>query len=144
MIEKLAELVLEAEPRNTELSVKFVDDKAIAKLNEKYLHHKGPTDVISFPMREGSFRKLHRELLGDVVISTQTTVAQAKLFSKSVGEELSLYVIHGILHLLGYDDIAPGNRRRMEKKQEKLMDAVVTYYGADFFAAAASTNHKKG
>ena len=141
LVEKLAELVLDDESKNTELCIKFVDDKAIAKLNEKYLHHRGPTDVISFPMREGSFKQMHRELLGDVVISTQRAVEQAKKYKKDVTEELCLYVVHGILHLLGYDDIAPGNRRRMEKKQEKLLETAATYYGKDFFAKAVSLNH---
>ncbi len=142
LIEKLAELVLEGEKKNTELSIRFVGDKAIAKMNEKYLHHSGPTDVISFPMREGSFSKLHAELLGDVVISAERAIAQAGQLGKCVSEELCLYVIHGILHLMGYDDIAPANRRRMEKKQEQWMRAAATYYGKDFFTKAASLKHK--
>ncbi len=136
LIEKLAELVLEGEKNNTELSIRFIGDEAIAKLNEKYLHHSGPTDVISFPMREGSFSKLHREILGDVVISAERAIAQAEQFGKCVSEELCLYVVHGVLHLLGYDDIAPVNRRKMEKKQEQIMQAAATYYGNDFFAKA--------
>ena len=116
LIEKLAELVLDGEKKDTEVSLKFVSDKQIAKFNEKYLHHSGPTDVLAFPMREGNFSQLHRELLGDVVISTERAIAQAQMHKKGVAEELCLYVVHGLLHLLGYDDIAPANRRRMKKK----------------------------
>ncbi len=107
------ELVLEKEPKETEVSLRFVDDKTIARLNEKYLHHSGPTDVISFPMREGSFSTLHRELLGDVVISTQRACHAAHQYGTSVSEELCLYVLHGILHLLSYDDTTAAGRRRM-------------------------------
>jgi probable rRNA maturation factor len=93
-------------------------------------------------MREGSFRHLHRELLGDVVISTQRAIAQAGKFHTTIEEEVCLYIVHGILHLLGYDDIAPANRRRMERKQDKTMQQAATYFGKDFFVRAVSVNHK--
>lgn len=135
-MQRLAELVLDGEKKDTEVSLKFVSDKQIAKFNEKYLHHGGPTDVIAFPMREGNFSQLHRELLGDVVISTERAIAQAQMHKKGVAEEVCLYVVHGLLHLLGYDDIAPAHRRRMEKRQDALMKAAQTYYGKDFFVRA--------
>ena len=143
LMEKLVELVLEDEPKELEISVRFVTDKTIAKLNEKYLHHSGPTDVIAFPMREGSFSQLHREILGDVVVSTERAIDQAAQYKNNVSEELCLYVVHGILHLLGYDDIAPIPRRRMEKKQEQLLQSVRKYYGKDFFSRAVSANHSR-
>lgn len=142
-MEKLVDLVLEKERKDLEVSLRFVGDKAIAKLNEKYLHHHGPTDVISFPMREGSFSKLHTELLGDVVISAERAIDQAAEFKTPVSEELCLYVVHGILHLLGYDDIAPRDRRRMFKKQDELLAAARKYYGKDFFSRAVSAGKSR-
>ncbi len=144
LIVQLAELALADEEKDLEVSVRFVGDKAIAKLNEKYLHHAGPTDVISFPMREGNFSHLHPEILGDVVISTERAVAQAYELRKSPSEELCLYVVHGLLHLLGYDDMAPAPRRKMHKKQDAIMKEAAKYFGKNFFArAAACNNHDK-
>ncbi len=144
LIVQLAELVLAEEKKDLEVSLRFVGDKAIAKFNEKYLHHKGPTDVIAFPMREGNFRHLHPEILGDVVISAERAVAQAYEFRKSPSEELCLYVVHGLLHLLGYDDVAPAPRRKMLKKQDAIMSEAANYFGKNFFMRAASyKNHKE-
>jgi probable rRNA maturation factor len=93
------------------LSIAFVTDRAIRKLNRAHLKHDFATDVLAFP--------LGTDLLGEVVISAPCARRQARLRSISVEEELLRYVAHGILHLLGYDDHRPKDRRRMWSRQER-------------------------
>ena len=88
---------------DTELSIVLVDDDEIGRLNLAYLDRKGPTNVISFPMNEGSFNELNPEMLGDVVISVETAAGDAEKGGYTLDEMLDFYLVHGILHLLGYD-----------------------------------------
>jgi rRNA maturation RNase YbeY len=102
-----------------ELSVLFVSDRTIRQFNKAYLDHDSPTDVLAFPQHKGS-SSLQPHLLGDVVISVETAVRQAKEHGHSLDQELALLLIHGILHLVGYDDTTPAARRRMWAKQRVL------------------------
>nr|WP_235506170.1 rRNA maturation RNase YbeY [Desulfatitalea tepidiphila] len=105
-----------------ELSLVLVDDAQIARLNEMYLQHQGPTNVISFPMREGEHTNIHPELLGDVVISMDTCAEEA--LAAGMDTELRFYelLIHGILHLFGYDHIHSEDEARvMEAKSRELL-----------------------
>lgn len=95
-----------------EISILLVDDKGIQELNRHYLGRRRPTDVISFRMWEGPFFKLHPEILGDVVVN----VEQAK-----TKRELALYIVHGLLHLLGYVDDTKENARRMQRRCERIL-----------------------
>ena len=102
------------------LSVTLVDDARIAQLHEKYLGIPGPTDVISFPLEdelEGP------SVLGEVVVSVDTAAREARERGHAMDRELLLYVIHGTLHLLGYDDHDADDKARMEAKQEELLQA---------------------
>ena len=100
----------------------LVDDAAIAELNRAYRGIDGPTDVLAFPMGEGRFGALSPDLLGDVVISAETAARQAG--PHGVQPELALLLIHGILHLLGYDHGGPVERRAMWRKQRALLAAL--------------------
>lgn len=102
---------------NVELSILLVNDKGIADLNKQYLGRAIPTDVISFRMWEGPFYKLHPEILGDVVVN----VARAKKSGKFFKSELALYIVHGLLHLLGYIDDTKRNCELMQKRCEKIL-----------------------
>ncbi|MEW5724598.1 MAG: rRNA maturation RNase YbeY [Thermodesulfobacteriota bacterium] len=107
-----------------ELSILLVEDEEIAGLNRRYLGRAGPTNVISFPMREGPHGQVNPELLGDVVISTETCAAQAADSGFSPEEMLDFYLIHGILHLAGYDHEGPAEEAsRMEAKTWELFRA---------------------
>ena len=86
-----------------ELSVLLVDDTAIGLLNQDYLGRTGPTNVIAFPMGEGEFGQINPELLGDVVLSVETAWKEAAEAGYRLEEMLDFYLIHGILHLMGYD-----------------------------------------
>jgi probable rRNA maturation factor len=93
------------------LSIAFVTNAAIRKINKRFLNHDFATDVISFP--------LGTDLLGELVISAEFAVAEAGKRKIPVEEELLRYVAHGILHLLGYDDHRPADRTAMWKRQER-------------------------
>jgi probable rRNA maturation factor len=97
-----------------ELSLSFVDDDEIARLHERYLGEPGPTDVLSFPLGDADEDGVR--IVGDVVVAP--SVAARNNPSDPAGE-LRLLVVHGILHLLGYDHEADGDRARMWERQER-------------------------
>lgn len=104
------------------MSILLVDDDHIARLNEMYLNHQGPTNVISFPMREGEHGDVHPELLGDVVISIDTCLRESRDGGMSGSERLDELLIHGILHLFGYDHVHSRSEADiMEAKSRELM-----------------------
>lgn len=122
-IKQLTAWILQKE-RNSEAEVSFLflNDKRIQTLNRQYLGRDYPTDVLSFPQNEGKHRKLHPWFLGDVVVSTQRVVEQARLHNQSVEDEFCLCLIHGVLHLLGYRDDPARFRRLMREREEKLWE----------------------
>jgi probable rRNA maturation factor len=99
------------------LSVAFVTNAAIRKINRKFLNHDFATDVISFP--------LDSDLVGELVISAEYAVGEAAKRKIPVEEELLRYVAHGILHLLGYDDHRPADKKRMWARQERELRRVL-------------------
>jgi probable rRNA maturation factor len=102
--------------RSVEISIAMVDDEAIRQLNAQYRKKDQPTDVLSFPMEQDVRIPGMPRLLGDVVISMNTAARQAKAGGRSLDEELCHLVIHGVLHLLGYDDAtAEGYTEMVEK-----------------------------
>lgn len=110
-----------------ELSILIVDDQQIARLNQTYLNRKGPTNVIAFPMREGKFSEIAPDLLGDVVISIETARQEGLSSGLSKEERFDQLLIHGILHLLGYDhENTKSEARKMEKKTQELLDIIQT------------------
>jgi probable rRNA maturation factor len=105
-----------------ELSILIVDDKEIAKINEHYLHHQGPTNVISFSMQEGDFADINPLLLGDVVISADTAQREAREARIPFAARFTQLLVHGILHLVGYDHEASAQEAEsMEAKSEALL-----------------------
>jgi probable rRNA maturation factor len=108
-----------------EISIVLVDDPQIAVLNEQYLSRQGPTNVIAFAMREGEFSHLTPQLLGDVVISMQTTAAEARIAGVSLERRFRELLIHGILHLFGYDhEQSAAEAQRMDARSRELMERV--------------------
>ncbi len=105
-----------------EISILIVDDPQIEKLNQKYLNRQGPTNVIAFAMREGEFPDLTPDLLGDVVISTDTAAREAQVASMSMERRFNELLVHGILHLMGYDhETSSEDARVMEQKSKELL-----------------------
>jgi len=108
--------------RDSELSVAIVGDRAIRRLNRDYLGRDKPTNVISFAMGEGDFPGLNSQLLGDVVISADTAAREAEEGRESYESRLLFLLLHGILHLTGYDHERSGEEEaeRMEAKEREL------------------------
>ncbi len=109
---------------NHEVSILFTGDPEIQKLNLEFRGIDHPTDVLSFPQEEGP--SLPRAIiLGDVVVSLDTAQAQAKEHELSLHEEITLLLIHGILHLLGYDhEISELEDKKMRVKTRELFNLV--------------------
>ena len=114
-----ARLVLEGEGiSRATLSIAVVSDRAIRPLNRRYLQHDYATDVLSFLLDSGP-----GWLDGEIIVSADTAAAQAPQYGSSAEAELLLYVIHGSLHLVGYDDTTPTERKRMLSSPASLSAA---------------------
>jgi probable rRNA maturation factor len=110
-----------------ELSVLLVDDTRITQLNQDYLNRKGPTNVIAFPMREGLHAEINPHLIGDVVISMDTCAKEAQEVDISIDQRFYQLLIHGILHLFGYDHIHSSEEALvMDAKSDELLALVET------------------
>jgi probable rRNA maturation factor len=133
--------LLEAlECQTCDVSVVIVNDARMHRLNAQYRGVNQPTDVLAFAMREGPFPALHPHLLGDVVISADTALRQAQARQRTLAEELTHLLIHGTLHLLGYDhEISPADARLMRAKERALWKLVAPAV----MAAPASFPHQR-
>lgn len=122
-IVKCADYILKAMAEDdAELSLVFVNDTSIRNLNWKYRRKNSATDVLAFPMRDS--RGLSGVILGDVVISVETAKREARKRKKDFLGEMELYLVHGILHLLGYDDEKPRARKKMKAKERELIESL--------------------
>ncbi|HOB76548.1 MAG TPA: rRNA maturation RNase YbeY [Phycisphaerae bacterium] len=101
------------------LSVVLVDDDAIADLHERFMGLPGPTDVLTFDLRDDPDQA---EIEGEITISVDTARRQARQYRAGQTEELLRYVIHGVLHLSGYDDDTPARRRRMRREENRVLE----------------------
>jgi probable rRNA maturation factor len=106
------------------LSILIVDDAEIHELNRSWLGKDRPTNVISFAMQEGEGAGVQADLLGDVVISAETAARDAGEAGVTFEHELYFLLLHGILHLLGYDHErgTAAEARRMEARERELFD----------------------
>lgn len=115
--------------RNALLSITLVDRAAIARLNREHLGHAGPTDVISFAFTRAAATD---PVVGDIYICTDVARENARSRKASVREEIARLVVHGVLHVLGYDH--PEDDRRetsdMWRRQERLLRRLVDHSGA--------------
>ena len=115
---EVARAVLEGEGvAEAELSLAFVDNPTIHRLNKRYLDHDEPTDVLSFPLSGPESKKL----AGELVIGAEVARDQAAEHGHGVQEELALYVIHGLLHLCGHDDKTPEAAAKMREKERHYL-----------------------
>jgi probable rRNA maturation factor len=106
-----------------EVGIWFVDDPTIHRLNQRYRNVDRPTDVISFDLSDRRERRKPGVALGDVVISVTTAHRQARLLGHPLEAELALLLIHGALHLLGYDHARPSQARLMRRKERAYLAA---------------------
>lgn len=123
MVRNLAERILSALGYiDSELSVTIVGDRSMRCLNREYRSIDKPTNVLSFAMSEGDFSEMNPHLLGDVVISADTASREADEQGITFSERLGFLLLHGILHVTGYDHERSGEEeaKRMERKQQQL------------------------
>jgi probable rRNA maturation factor len=114
---KAADTVLRGEGvTSSEISVAFVDSGTIRQLNQRYLKHDEPTDVLSFPLSDSK-----KKLLGELVIGAEVGLGQAESRGHDVQTELALYVIHGLLHLCGYDDATEREASEMRERERHYL-----------------------
>jgi probable rRNA maturation factor len=100
------------------LSVLFVGDRAMRTLNRRYRGKDKTTDVLSFSLREGAFPHVQPDVLGDIVIAVPTAARQAAEREHSLGSEIEFLLVHGLLHLLGYDHERGNDEARRMKRRE--------------------------
>lgn len=114
---QVARSVLEGEGvSDAIISLAFVDNPTIHTLNKRYLNHDEPTDVLSFPLSDGA-----EKLQGELVIGAEVAQEQAEQRGHAVDAELTLYVIHGLLHLCGHDDHDPKAAAAMRQRERHYL-----------------------
>lgn len=109
-----------------EISVTFVDNAEIARLNEQYRGKAQPTDVLSFPLGENGKYDINQEtgaaMLGDIVISMERAMEQAEIYGHSLQREVAFLTVHSMFHLLGYDHECGGLEAvKMREKEEATL-----------------------
>ena len=126
-------LLAELKIRDAELEINLVAAVEMARLNETFLQHAGPTDVITFDYtnhggqcfittsKVRATTKRCRPLHGEIFICVEEAVRQGRKFQASWQTEIVRYVIHGVLHLLGYDDSRVGEHRKMKQEENRLL-----------------------
>ncbi len=112
-------LLKELDCKDSEISLLLVDDEQIRDMNRIYLNRDCPTNVISFAMGEGSFRNIHPEMLGDIVLSVETAARDALIGCLDLMDELDFLLIHGLLHILGYDHENNDEREALKMKNRE-------------------------
>jgi probable rRNA maturation factor len=112
-------------PAGSELSVSFVGSNAMRRLNREYRGVDRDTDVLAFPLDEAGKGISGERILGDIVISVDRAINQARSWKNTINRELLLYLVHGILHLCGMDDRTSSGRNEMWKRQRDILNAAL-------------------
>lgn len=122
-LEKVVEASLEYEELdpNYEVSLSFVDNQEIQSLNKQYRGKDYATDVLSFPMVEDESQDVEEILLGDIVISVEKAVEQAKDYNHSFEREMAFLTVHSMFHLMGYDHMNKAEEQEMRAKEEAVL-----------------------
>jgi probable rRNA maturation factor len=107
-----------------ELSVLFADDSVIAELNSRYLGRHGTTNVLAFPMSEDEGFGVVPGMLGDVAISVDTAIRESEESGERLEDAICRLLIHGILHLMGYNHESEREERIMRKEEKRLISLV--------------------
>ena len=142
-VSKTAELLLAlAEMPDAELSILFVDDQHIAELNKAWRHKSGPTNVLAFSLTEGEDLTMARNLLGDIVISVDTAAREAQKEGTSVQHRFNVLLVHGFLHLLGYDhEKSDSEAEKMFEKERELLQDIKRKRRKEMIRLAVNVDH---
>jgi probable rRNA maturation factor len=120
-VEDIVRRVLRSEGADLSVDVIFVDDDFMKRLNRKFTKRRRTTDVLSFGMNEGENMTLGYPSLGDIYVSLDQAKRQAVEYGISLKEETSRLVVHGLLHLLGYDHKNRAQMKIMKEKEEAYL-----------------------
>ena len=109
-----------------EISISFVDDKNIKQLNKQYLGKDRSTNVLSFSLQEGEQGDINPQILGDIIVSVETAKRDALYGKLTIAQEIDFLIIHGILHLLGYnhENTTKKETNKMQQKEKDLFNAI--------------------
>jgi probable rRNA maturation factor len=112
------------------IGILLVDDNEIQKLNDAYRHRNIPTNVLSFAMTEGEFGNINPQILGDIVISVETAFRDALISQIDLMDELEFLIIHGLLHLMGYnhENTEAGKAVAMKTRERELFFLLRHYH----------------
>lgn len=141
LIRRCCHAVLEYEnfPNDAEISVSFIDNTEIKKLNCEYRDRDIETDVLSFPLGDDGKYDINANgaaLLGDIVISMEKAVEQAEIYGHSLKREVAFLTVHSMLHLLGYDHENGGLEAvRMREKEERVLMSIGLPRNASYVAS---------
>ncbi|MHB8519259.1 MAG: rRNA maturation RNase YbeY [Limisphaerales bacterium] len=131
-------------PGHYDLGIYFVTARAISKLNEKYLRHQGPTDVITFNYAErASAAAGQHRVHGDIFISADEAVAQAGAYRATWQAELVRYLVHGLLHLGNFDDKSPSARRVMKREEDRRLRKLARQFSFAQLARRAASHARR-
>jgi probable rRNA maturation factor len=121
-IQGWVDAALQNHPSDTEIVVRIVDEQESAELNQQYRHKSGPTNILSFPVElpEG----IELDLLGDLVICAPVLEKEALEQQKVLADHWAHIIIHGVLHLLGYDHIEDDEAEVMESKEISILNTL--------------------
>jgi len=129
-LEEVARRTLETERAQGDITILITDDERVAELNQRYLGKEGPTDVLSFPANDPNasdgfvLPPGEAAYLGDILIALPYTQRQAERLGRPLADELALLVVHGVLHLLGYDHATPEEKATMWARQNAILAAL--------------------
>lgn len=119
--QKIRLLLNDRDVARAELSIVFLDNASIHAINREYLDHDEPTDVITFSLEDDFESGDSGGLSGEILVSAEMAINVAQEIDWPAGNELLLYIAHGILHLLGFDDLTEEPRRRMREAERQVM-----------------------
>jgi len=114
----------EIERADRELAISLVDDPQIQALNSAWRGRARPTDVLAFSLEEGVHLERRGALLGDVVIGIETAARQARARRRGLDDEIARLLVHGALHLVGYDHVRARDAQRMRAAERRVLRAV--------------------
>ena len=116
-------LLADLKIKEAELGINLVAAREMTLVNETFLHHKGSTDVITFDHSnaESGTRNAESQIHGEVFVCIDDAILQAKQFQTIWQSEVVRYIVHGVLHLIGHDDLKPQLRRKMKSEENRLV-----------------------
>ncbi|HBM17499.1 MAG TPA: rRNA maturation RNase YbeY [Lentisphaeria bacterium] len=141
LVSKTIEFVGLEVPDNSAIVINFVSDKQIRVINSQYMKHTGITDVISFSYIADGFLEADFSIFSELFICVEKAQLEAKERNLNFAEELILYVVHGILHIAGLDDISSSKRKLMRKAETECIGHLKEYFNFNsIFALGISSN----